>query len=136
MWGVAVGRRLSPRAGASIHIVPTFPIPAHRTGRAGFPHPALRLASHQTQRADVGPPGPQPSHAQRAEDLDWREPTRAARPHFVTPTEKVTHRAGDVAIDRLIRHRARAVVEVVRPTVKNAIEPNDDLRPRRLIPGV
>ena len=40
------------RAGASIRLIAPSPIPAHRTGRAGFPHPALRLVSHQTHTAD------------------------------------------------------------------------------------
>jgi len=39
--GVAVARRLSPSAGASILTVVPFPVPARRTGRADFPHPAL-----------------------------------------------------------------------------------------------
>ena len=34
-------RRLSHEAGASVPTVTTFPLPAHRTGRAVFPHPAL-----------------------------------------------------------------------------------------------
>ncbi len=40
-WGVAVCRRLSPYAGASIRTMVPFPVAARRTGRADFPHPAL-----------------------------------------------------------------------------------------------
>src|SRR5438093_5096877 len=126
MWGVAVDRRLSPNAGASFHIVPTFLLPAHRTGRAGFPHPALRLDSHHAHRDDVTSACPQPGHAQRAKDLTGCEPTGGARPHLVTPTEKVAHRVSDVPIDCLVRRRSRPVVEVVRPPTQNAIEASGD----------
>ncbi|HYN99995.1 MAG TPA: hypothetical protein VEU28_10020 [Actinomycetota bacterium] len=50
---VAVGRgsrccrRLSPCAGASVSTVAPFPVPAHRTGRAALPHPALGRTSRQ-----------------------------------------------------------------------------------------
>jgi hypothetical protein len=38
-------------------IVP-FPLPAHRTGRADFPHPALQAISHEgMQRAATLPAG-------------------------------------------------------------------------------
>ena len=46
-------RRLSPSAGASVHAVAPFPLPAHRTGRADLRHPALRLASPQGTRRDT-----------------------------------------------------------------------------------
>ena len=39
--GSSCCRRLSHEAGASVFTIATFPLPAHRTGRAGFPHPAL-----------------------------------------------------------------------------------------------
>ena len=39
--GGSCSRRLSPVAGASLRAVAPFPVAAHRTGRAAFPHPAL-----------------------------------------------------------------------------------------------
>ena len=39
--GGSRSRRLSPVAGASIPAMAPFPVAAHRTGRANFPHPAL-----------------------------------------------------------------------------------------------
>ena len=39
--GVAVGRRLSPAAGASARVVAPFPVAARQTGRAACPHPAF-----------------------------------------------------------------------------------------------
>ena len=38
--GETVCRRLSSCAGASFHAVVPFPVAAHQTGRAVFPHPA------------------------------------------------------------------------------------------------
>ena len=42
-------RRLSPDAGASVHAVAPFPLPAHRTQRADLRHYALRPASLQAR---------------------------------------------------------------------------------------
>ena len=39
--GVAVCRRLSPTAGASVRTVAPFPVAARQTGHADFPHPAF-----------------------------------------------------------------------------------------------
>src|SRR3954470_11486281 len=39
--GVAVGRRLSPAAGASARAVDPSPVAARQTGRAACPHPAF-----------------------------------------------------------------------------------------------
>jgi len=39
--GVAVGRRLSPAAGASVRAVAPSPVAARQTGRAACPHPAF-----------------------------------------------------------------------------------------------
>ena len=50
MGAVALGnggnyyRQLLPNAGASIRSIAPFPIPAHQTRRADFPHRAFRLA--------------------------------------------------------------------------------------------
>ena len=51
--GITVDRRLSPDAGASVHAMAPFPLPAHQTGRADLPHPAFRLASPQGPRRTV-----------------------------------------------------------------------------------
>ena len=39
--GVAVARRLSPYVGASFRTMTPFPVAAHQTGHADFPHPAF-----------------------------------------------------------------------------------------------
>jgi len=41
---VCPGRVEDGRGGLAVWLAP-FPIPAHQTGRAGFPHPAFRLVS-------------------------------------------------------------------------------------------
>jgi hypothetical protein len=53
--GRRTGDSCSPAAfasvpGVSIRSIAPFPLPAHRTGRADFPHPALRLDSREGSR--------------------------------------------------------------------------------------
>ena len=76
-----------------------FPIPAHRTGRADFRHPALRLASPQgTRRGRSG----QAFETQQAEfsiDNLEGEPTRTAPCHFVPSGEEVAHALIDVVVN-------------------------------------
>src|SRR5580658_4097128 len=46
LWGlVRLGRVEEWRGCLGPEAIAPFPLPAHRTGRADFPHPALRLAS-------------------------------------------------------------------------------------------
>ena len=40
-WGVVVFQLLSRHAGASFQSIAPFPVAAHQTGRADFPHPAF-----------------------------------------------------------------------------------------------
>ena len=55
---------LSPCASVSVSALAPFPVPAHRTGRADFPHPALRPASpHRCRRRR---PQLRPAQAQHA----------------------------------------------------------------------
>lgn len=59
-----------------------FPFPAHRTGRADFPHPALRLASSRGTRRWSNVHASQTQDAEFAEDLIVGEPLRAAPLHL------------------------------------------------------
>jgi hypothetical protein len=45
-----------------------FPLPAHQTGRAGFPHPAFRLASSHGTRRRAEMDTPEVEHPEPAED--------------------------------------------------------------------
>jgi hypothetical protein len=46
----AIGAHVESRRGAVTGVMVPFPLPAHQTGRAGFPHPAFRLASSRSTR--------------------------------------------------------------------------------------
>jgi Rhodopirellula transposase DDE domain len=49
--GVAVVRRLSPVAGASVRTVASFPVAARQTGHADFPHPAFSCGIRPSRSA-------------------------------------------------------------------------------------
>jgi hypothetical protein len=67
-YGAHVESRRGAVAGGHEAIAP-FPLPAHRTGRADFPHPALRPASSQGPRLlSHGLPGTQTDDPELAED--------------------------------------------------------------------
>src|SRR3954451_13001160 len=113
--GSGCDRLLSQNAGASIHAMPPFPIPAHRTGRADFPHPALRLVSRHDSRAGTDVQRTQPENAERAEDLLGWEAPGPARRDLMPSCQKVTRAGVDVVVNGAIRHQTGAVAEVVGP---------------------
>jgi hypothetical protein len=93
-----------------------FPIPAHRTGRAALPHPALRLVSPRgTRRCSYW----QAFEAQESTfsiDDFTGEPFGPAPCHFVPSGEEVAHALVDVSVNATECRSARPVAEVVRPT--------------------
>ena len=89
-----------------------LPLPAHQTGRAGFPHPAFRLASSHGTRRRANMDTPEVEHPQRAEDRFAVEAVGAARRHVMTPHQKVTHAFVDVIVDRAVCGHSGAVAEV------------------------
>ena len=112
-----------------------FPLPAHRTGRADFPHPALRQGSPPDSRTGTGMHTTQTQNAQRTEDHIVRQNACAARRHLMPPSQEMTHSGRDMIIDRALRLPSSPVAEVVRPAAQNAVEPVSDFRPRALIAG-
>ena len=75
-----LGARVESRSGAvagSIDHAP-FPLPAHRTGRADFPHPALRLASRQGPRRRGWVRRTTPSFPCTTARENWRVPRPGA----------------------------------------------------------
>ena len=91
--------------------VTPFPHPAHRTGRADFRHPALRLDSSHVirhwiarQRQGSQVHASEAQHAVAPEDFRIRKPTGAARVHLVSTTEEVAHRFVDVMVDGPVGH--------------------------------
>ena len=116
-------RRLSSNAGASILTMAPSLVSAHRTGRAGFPHPALRLVSRRGTRPRAHVQRTQPHDAERAKDLLGREAPGPARRDLMPSPQKVTRAGVDVIVDGPIRHHPGAVAEVVGPPAQSAIEP-------------
>src|SRR5215813_1632491 len=110
-----------------------FPIPAHRTGRADFRHPALRLDSSHVVRYRVPwlrincqwtkMHAAQAQHAVGPEDFSCGEPAGATRSHLVPPTEEVAHPVVDVVVNGPVGHQARPVAEVRGPATQHRVEP-------------
>ena len=91
-----LGRVEEGRGGLYRIGITPFPFPAHQTGRANFPHPALRLASSRGTRRGAQMNPAQPKHAEIPEHGPSREPRGAARRHLVTPDQKMPHALIDV----------------------------------------
>ena len=102
-----------------------FPLPAHRTGRADLPHPALRLASRQGPRRRGWVRRTTPSFMHDGTG----ELARAASRRLVTPREDVANAIVDGAVDRRIGRQPRAMAEVVRPAPQDAVQLIANIRP-------
>ena len=76
-----------------------FPLPAHRTGRADFPHPALRLASWQAHDMAPALRHARAQHTKRAEHRVHTDMPATARRQLVTPGEEVAHVVIQVRLD-------------------------------------
>lgn len=70
----------------------------------------------------------QPQHAQRAEADVVRENARAVRGQPVPPSQEVASAHRDMMIDRAIRQQPGPVVEVARPALQNAVQPDAHFR--------
>ena len=125
-------RRLSQNAGASIRPMAPCPVSAHRTGRADFPHPALRLVSRRGTRLRADRQRSHSVHPERAKHLLGRETPGPARRDLMPSPKKATHAAVDVVVDRSTGGRPGAVAEVGRPAAYRAVETIPALRPAPL----
>lgn len=112
-----------------------FPVPAHQTGRADFPHPAFRLASPQGPRRRPPALASKASHGQLPVDMFARELVRSTPLHFVSLTEEVPRPVIDMLIDGLVCRRESTVGEVGRPAAQNAVQSGPYLVPGALLPG-
>lgn len=92
-----------------------FSHPAHRTGRAVFPHPALRLDSLQNYRYRLSSGTFEFMHAQMVENLDMGVLVSAPRGHFVTPLQEASHRLPNMSIDGTVTLALAAIVKVSLP---------------------
>src|SRR3954447_12989938 len=123
--------RVEERRGARPTGSRSFPLPAHQTGRADFPHPAFRLDSSLSSRTRCHPDSTQWNNAQPAVDRIPREAgISATRPHLMTPPEAMPYAFVDVIVDRLICLCRRAVAEICAPTSQNLIQSIPHLGPR------
>src|SRR5206468_8204415 len=95
-----------------------FPLPAHQTGRAGFPHPAFRLASSQGTRRRAKMDTPEVKHPKRAEYRLMVEAVGAARWHRMTPNQEVTDSVVDVVVDRTGRPHPRGMAQTSGPAAR------------------
>src|SRR5271154_3216342 len=112
-----------------------FPVPAHQTGRAAFPHPAFRLASPQGPRRRPTALASKASDGQFPVDIFSGELVRSTPLHFVSLTEEVPRSVIDMLIDGLVCRREGAVGEVGRPTAQNAVQSGSHLVPGALVAG-
>src|SRR3712207_1082198 len=112
-----------------------FPVPAHQTGRADFPHPAFRLASPQGPRRRPTALASKVSDGQFPVDMVSRELVRSTPLHFVSLTEEVPRSVIDMLIDGLVCRREGTVGEVGRPTAQSAVQSCSHFVPAALIAG-
>src|SRR5215469_8119330 len=121
--------RVESRMSAVAAKAAPFPIPAHRTGRADLPHPALRQNSPAGPRTG-GSGCPQTRNAQRTKDLLIRQQAGSASMHLASPPQKMPDAIRDMMIDRLVGPRPGPVAEVVRPASQETVQPVSHLQPR------
>ena len=99
-----------------------FPLPAHRTGRADFPHPALRLASLQGPRLRLVCREPEVVYAKcTAHSLDGKPP-RAAPAHLVPPSQESANSREDMVVDCPVGAPPRTIAEVGGPASQHAVQ--------------
>src|SRR5260370_1707624 len=105
--------------------MPPSPIPAHRTGRADFPHPALRLVSRDGSRLSPQVHPSKPQDPQFAEDRAVIEAAWAPRGHLVATPEKVAYAFVDVGTHSPIGEKPSPAAEVGGPA---SLQPAELLR--------
>jgi hypothetical protein len=80
-----------------------FPLPAHRTGRDHFGHPALGRISHGGMRSAPTWSSIQTEHPQFPKDAPGRELPEARPGDFVPPAKKATDRMVQMSVHRAPR---------------------------------
>ncbi len=122
------------RAGASVRSMSPFPAPAHRTGRADFPHPALRWASRGSSRRLGTHRAAEPTGSELGDDPVDRELLCPARRHLVAASQGVAHALREVSFHRPVGEEGSAVAEVVPPAAEHPPELADHRGPGRVVP--
>src|SRR4029434_3564625 len=111
--------RVEERCGDALMRAP-FPLPAHQTGRAVFPHPAFRQASSRGTRRRHFAHAVQHKHARAPIDLT-REPSDATAGRIMSSAQKGEHAVEDVSINGLMGPGKRAIAEVSGPAAQKAV---------------
>ena len=112
-----------------------FPLPAHQTGRADFPHPASRPASPQSTRRGAKMDPTQSDHTEFPEHDPIGETPGAARRHLVAPDQEMTNSLVDRVVDGPVSRHSRPMVEVVRPAAQHAVQLIAHLGPGGMVAG-
>jgi hypothetical protein len=92
-----------------------FPQPAHRTGRAGFPHPALRRGSPQGMRERRPPTRAQPHQAYLCPERLIGEASGPPPGDFVASRQKLPQPHAGIHVQGSVDSAERSYTEVVRP---------------------
>src|SRR6478736_6924044 len=112
--------RVEERRGDALIRAP-FPLPAHQTGHAAFPHPAFRQVSSRGTRRRHFAHAVQHKHARAPVDLA-REPPDATAGRIMSSAQKGQHAVEDVSINSLMSRSKRAITEVSGPAAQNAVQ--------------
>ncbi len=86
-----------------------FPLPAHQTGRADFPHPASRPASPQSSRRWAKMDPTSSDHTELPEHDPIGETPGAARRHLVAPDQEMTNSLVDRVVDGPVSRHSRPI---------------------------
>ena len=98
-----------------------FPHPAHRTGHADFPHPALGQTSRLHPRHVVPKPAQAYEPGVPVKVREWIS-SALASPDLVLEAQPPAQPHSGVVVDRPVRLRDGAYLEVVRPSSQRAVQ--------------
>src|SRR5713226_1112622 len=110
-----------------------FLLPAHRTGRAGFPHPALGRVSREGMRKHEAGTGFERQHTQFPEDILHGKLPEPRASNLMPSAEKAPDRVIQVKRHIALRLCHRTVREVACPSPHGAVEVAGHVVPRRLV---
>ena len=116
-----VGERTTPRCG---------PLSPHRTGRADFPHPALRKALHRRRIQAVAQGSLQNSQPRFVEVLIAAAPFRRSEGPLAASPQMLRETIANVPVDLPEGHPRVPEAEVVRPAVQLPVQTLNQFRNR------
>jgi len=118
--GIAVAAPFGWRCPMSQTLAP-FPHPAHRTGHADLPHPALGQDSRLRPRRAAADSGQAYEQEVPVKVREWINPALASPDLIPSPQPPAYPRSG-VVVEPAIRRAARAYVDVGRPVAWHEIQ--------------